>query len=202
MLLVGGGGAWWSLFGPPMQQLWNLLSGWMLHTTHLLHVLQCVLSPECVELGWGPGAQAWPDNAFLNPLVRLTTHGAKTSKCMPAIDVGILHTPCMSWHPQGYVLIFMGLKLNASGRMVKVSLRAHTLVCWMFRGQPTEVGEHGVWEVCHMCGHPNCLNPTHLMWVSKWLNKQMAEWHKQNGGRWGQLYTITQAQRDDGHVWH
>lgn len=55
-----------------------------------------------------------------------------------------------------------------------IYLSGSKVVCWLFHGCPKEGEECG-----HLCGHPNCLNPRHLRWVTKSENSLMKKEHRE-----------------------
>lgn len=170
----------------------------------LLSYIERCLMPECIDFGWPSSiddeleAYGRPDDSleFKRRQRRLDEH--PLSKPLAEVEVadggavpGSLKVLCMPAtqrvkhislaHRRGYAVIAMGSVEERRGRkkikyMKKVTFGAHHLVCWLFHGPPGKGQESG-----HLCGHPNCLNPCHLKWVSKVVNSYMTLWHHQNG---------------------
>jgi hypothetical protein len=84
----------------------------------------------------------------------------------------------MSMRADGYVRLALGSR--------GASEYVHRIVCWLVWGPPTQ---HD--KVCsHLCGHPNCVNPHHLRWVSEATNQRMRRFHDQPDRR-GKLYELS-----------
>lgn len=166
----------------------------------LLGCMEAMLCEECVQWGWhaaegGVGEQQSLQQqhplheGFAERVVGgrgeaalSAASAAPTALCMPASRQGVGKAPHCSHHRQGYVLVYFGRRRVWAGpgrgwAMKQVRLTAHHVVCWLFRGPPPP----GCVECGHLCGYTNCLNPHHLVWVSKATNTAMAKFHEHEG---------------------
>lgn len=101
--------------------------------------------------------------------------------CMPLDPIKCKKKPYWSITSNGHLKIDFNFGMVRAGRSGYVSKRqfvgAHVLVCWLFHGNPPS-GE----PICgHLCGHPNCINPLHLKWMTCKKDAEMRAWHQQDG---------------------
>ena len=117
--------------------------------------------------------------------------GTTMSTCMLYDGDKVKATPYFHINNNGYLVLDFGRKkvtktLKERGRWGRGMeeeveephnyLTGSKVVCWLFHGCPLEGEECG-----HLCGHPNCLNPRHLKWISKSENSLMRKGHKEGG---------------------
>lgn len=149
---------------------------------NLLHKISSLLMNEC-NVGLAPGVVA-----LVFPMMIM---GTSTSTCMLYDVDKVKTTPYFSINNNGYLVLDFG-----RGKVTKrekkrdrwggwretlvekpsIYLSGSKVVCWLFHGCPKEGEECG-----HLCGHPNCLNPRHLRWLSKSENLVMRKEHKEGG---------------------
>lgn len=156
----------------------------------LLRRICVVLKDECF-LGVNEGEAA--SSPLLAPMMYNHQHaGPLRSTCM-LYDVGkVQSTKYFSINSSGYLVLDFGRHTQVKQRkkrgrghegMVDVvevkplQLAGSKVVCWLFHGCPG-----GDEECAHLCGHPDCLNPRHLKWVTKRDNQLMKRYHM-SGGR-------------------
>lgn len=69
----------------------------------------------------------------------------------------------LSNHPDGYIMVNLG----TTGDCEPVQMPLHTILAFAFHGAPSVVPDTGrMQEVAHLCNHPWCINPRHLVWCS------------------------------------
>lgn len=92
-----------------------------------------------------------------------------------------LPNPYIHLHKKGYFNLDFGkgmvMKSKKKGyQEQRVIMGVHVFLCWVFNG-PQPKGH----EVGHLCGHPNCINPSHLHWCTRAENYKVFKWHKVHG---------------------
>jgi hypothetical protein len=171
----------------------------------LLLLLEQYMLPQCVHHGWEANVDAKPppiNGAHYYALKTVFGQQAMEkskgypwvpkldgfkSLCMPLIPSLVARAMYISLHKQGYFLLDFGrgmvMRSKKKGfRLQRVVMGVHVFLCWMVHGPPSCKGL----EVGHLCGHPNCINPSHLHWCSRSKNMEVARWHKEHGR--GSLY--------------
>ena len=148
----------------------------------LMHKISGVLMDEC-SVGLAPGVAA------LECPMMIVGTPTPMSTCMLYDGSKVKATPYFKTNNNGYLLLDFGKhkvtkSVKKRGRLggwsereveePQLILTGSKVVCWLFHGCPKGKEECG-----HLCGHPNCLNPRHLRWVSKTQNSLMVKWHKE-----------------------
>ncbi len=80
--------------------------------------------------------------------------------CMPWNRRKVKKARHMGVSKDGYLYTTLGDSLVAASPCKEY---AHRIICLLFNGPPPPLGR---WEVSHRCHNKECLNPSHLVWVT------------------------------------
>ncbi len=80
------------------------------------------------------------------------------------------------WRSQSRSAGYVAVKAGAWGDNTR-SFYLHKLICYARRGPPPSDS----YVAHHLCHHKLCLNPEHIIWVTKKVDKQVSIVHKQRG---------------------
>ena len=86
--------------------------------------------------------------------------------CVPSNEGGI-----RLLHPH----ITVGSHKDGNGRTSSIRVYVHRLVLWCYVGLP----RNEKMVAAHICDNPNCINPKHLYWVTKRVNKLTSSMDKE-----------------------
>lgn len=147
-----------------------------------------VLQPRAASAGWGQGGQRrCPFRNCLGTqpggMEEEGDHEGAGAKavCMPFSAAKVASVRYMHVHKDGYLRLYLGRRRRQrGGRLVGVSMYAHTLICWLFHGPPP-ANPHRTYEASHLCGCPSCLNPKHLQWATHARNGAHLSFHLRHG---------------------
>lgn len=98
-----------------------------------------------------------------NPLTALGSIVQQQPACM-FLSAAKVHAAHGIWQaePRGYARVELGCHKG-----MPIIEYAHRLVLWSIHGPPPPAAGHCL----HICGHKDCLNPTHLVWGTAQDNK-------------------------------